>query len=117
MKKQDGVSNKVVCPYCNSDKTCKHNTEKQKRHQCWNCERSFSVFVGTIFQDTKLPIQKWLLAIALMTEAKKGISALQLSRNLDVTYKTAWSISHKIRKAMKQDSDLLCGIVEICRNG
>ena len=103
--------NGVICPYCKSCKTSKHNEKNRSpRHQCQSCSKSFTVFVGTIFESSKLPIQKWLLAIALISEAKKGISAMQISRNLDITYKTAWSICHKIRKAMKQTPDFLAGL-------
>ena len=92
---------KPICVYCGSDKISKHNEEGQtSRLQCSGCKKSFSVLVGTIFEASKLPLLKWFMAISLMIEAKKGISALQLSRNLDVNYKTAWAISHKIRKAM-----------------
>ena len=100
----------VKCAYCGSSKVSKH----LKRHQCQSCYKSFSVMVGTIFEDTNLPLQKWFLAIALFSNAKKSLSALQLSRDIDTTYKTAWNISHKIRKAMKEESpDLLCGLVQI----
>jgi transposase-like protein len=101
---------KAICTYCGSSKTSKH----LKRHQCQSCYKSFSVLVGTIFEDTNLPLQKWFLAIALFSNAKKGISALQLSRDIDTTYKTAWSISRKIRLAMKEENaDLLCGLTQI----
>lgn len=104
----------VKCVYCGSNKTCKHISGESKRHQCWNCNKSFSVLVKTIFEDTNLPLQKWFLAISLMANAKKGISALQLSRDIEVSYKTAWNITRKIRKAMKDDnSELLCGIVQL----
>ncbi len=100
----------VKCVYCKSSKVSKH----LKRHQCQSCYKSFSVMVGTIFEDTNLPLQKWFLAITLFSNAKKSLSALQLSRDIDTTYKTAWSISHKIRKAMKEENtDLLCGLVQI----
>ena len=95
--------NEVECPYCKSSKTSIHNEEgRTSRHQCQSCQKSFSVLVGTIFEASKLPLVKWFMAIALIIEAKKGISSLQLSRHLDVTYKTAWFLSHKIRKALEE---------------
>jgi len=105
----------VKCVYCGSDKTCRHNTNTQTpRLQCWNCKKSFSVLVGTIFESSKLSLIKWFTAIAIIIEAKKGISALQLSRHLDVNYKTAWSISHKIRKAMASKSlEMFGGVVQM----
>lgn len=102
---------KPVCPYCNSDNT--NHLVKENRHHCNGCRKSFSVTVGTIFHDSRLPLQKWFLAISLMLNAKKGISSRQLARDLDLPVKTAWSINHRIRKAMKQDNGLLSGIVEM----
>ena len=86
-----------------------------QRHACLNCKVSFSVTVGTIFHHTHLPLQKWFLAIMLMLNAKKGISALQLSRDIGVNKNTAWRINMQIRKAMSQAEhrDLLQGIVEM----
>lgn len=102
---------KPVCPYCNSENT--NHLVKENRHHCNGCRKSFSVTVGTIFHDSRLPLQKWFLAIALMLNAKKGISSRQLARDLELPVKTAWSINHRIRKAMKQDNGLLSGIVEM----
>lgn len=102
---------KPVCPYCNSDNT--NHLVNQLRHHCNGCRKSFSVTVGTIFHDSRLPLQKWFLAIALILNAKKGISSRQMARDLDLPVKTAWSINHRIRKAMKQDTGLLSGIVEM----
>lgn len=83
---------------------------------CLDCGEQFSVTEGTIFNDTHLPLEKWLMAVALMVNAKKGLSALQLKRDLKVAYKTAWFLSHRIRKAMglieAADEQPLSGIVE-----
>ncbi len=99
------------CPYCDST----HTTRNGRRHYCYNCKTSFSVTVGTIFHRTHLPLQKWFLAIALMLNAKKGISALQLSRDIEVNKNTGWRINMQIRKAMTQRTqrDLLTGVVEM----
>jgi len=102
---------KATCPYCGSTNTNK--LKKQSRHHCNGCRKSFSVTVGTIFHDSKIPLQKWFLAISMIINAKKGISSRQLARDLDLPVKTAWSMIHRIRKAMKQDNELLKGIVEI----
>ena len=102
---------KPVCPYCNSENT--NHLPNQLRHHCNGCRKSFSATVGTIFHDTRLPLQKWFLAIDLILNAKKGLSSCQLARDLDVRQATAWSMGHRIRKAMKQDIGLLSGIVEM----
>lgn len=105
--------NGPVCPYCQSQNN--HLISKESRHFCYNCKTSFSVTVGTIFHHTHLPLQKWFLAIALILNAKKGISALQLSRDLQVNKNTAWRIAMQIRQAMNQieHRELLTGIVEM----
>ena len=99
------------CPYCGSLNTIPN----QHRHYCYDCKTSFSVTVGTIFHHTHMPLQKWFLAIMLMLNAKKGLSALQLSRDLSVNKNTAWRITMQIRKAMTQAAqrNLLTGIVEM----
>lgn len=103
----------AVCPYCKSKNN--HHIPNELRHFCYNCRTSFSVTVGTIFHHTHLPLQKWFLAIALILNAKKGISALQLSRDLKVNKNTAWRIAMQIREAMNQveHRELLTGIVEM----
>lgn len=72
--------------------------------ECGKCALHFSPTAGTLFHDSHLPLQKWFAAIALMCEGKKGISANQMKRHLGVTYKTAWFMCHRIRKAMSDDS-------------
>ena len=101
----------VSCHYCGSFNTAK----SQHRHRCYDCKTSFSVTVGTIFHRTHMPLQKWFLAIMLILNAKKGLSALQLSRDLEVNKNTAWRTSMQIRKAMTQADhrSLLTGIVEM----
>ena len=105
--------NKPVCPYCNSDRSTP--VPKEKRHHCNNCNMSFSVTVKTIFHHTHLPLQKWFLALCLILNAKKGISARQLARDLSVHKDTAWRISMQIRKAMREPEqrELLTGVVEM----
>ena len=98
-----------ICPYCKSKKS----SPKGLRHTCLGCMNSYSVTVGTVFEDSNLPLYKWFMTIALMLSAKKGISSMQLSRDLSVNKNTAWLLQMKIRKAMKQDDDIvLRGIVE-----
>ena len=90
-------------------------SRRKRRHQyqCNSCRYDFSVTAGTIFHDTHLPLWKWFLAVYLIVEAKKGISANQLKRTLGVGYKTAWYLCHRIRAAFNEvDAQLLKGIVE-----
>jgi len=99
------------CPYCNSTKSSKK--PKEYRHTCLNCNRSFSVLVGTIFESTRLPLTKWFAAICLILNAKKGISSLQLARDIGVNKNTAWYLQKRIRRAMQDNDSILKGIVEI----
>lgn len=102
----------VKCPRCESDKISR--IVKRRQFDCDGCRYQFSVRVGTIFHDSKLPLWKWFLAVYMMGESKKSISANQLHRMLGVSYKTAWYLCHRIRAAMKDEgSDLLAGIVEV----
>ena len=70
--------------------------------RCGDCRKQFTVRVGTIFEESQLPMTKWLQAIFLMCSSKKGMSSHQLMRTLDTTYKTAWFLSHRIREAMRR---------------
>jgi len=99
------------CPRCGSDKLSR--IKKRPQFDCDSCRYQFSVTAGTIFHDTHLPLWKWFLAVYLIVESKKGVSANQLKRILGVSYKTAWYLSHRIRAALKEvDAQLLKGIVE-----
>ena len=100
-----------VCPYCQSTNT--NSLDKELRHHCNGCRKSFSVTVGTIFHDTKVPLQKWFLLISLMMNAKKGLSACQAARDLETRRPTVWSMMHRVRKSMVDNGDLLTGIVEM----
>jgi transposase-like protein len=102
----------VKCLRCQSDKISRIYT--RGLFTCDACGYQFSVKVGTIFHDSHLPLTKWFLAIYLMSEAKKGVSANQLKRTLGVAYKTAWYLCHRIRKAVADaDTSLLSGIIEV----
>lgn len=89
----------------------KSKNQRNRIYQCTACGKQFSATSGTIFNDSHLPLTKWFLAIALICEAKKGMSACQLQRHLDVNYRTAWYLCHRIREAM-QEGGMLSGIVE-----
>ena len=100
-----------ICPYCGS----KNTAPNEKRHRCYDCRTGFSVTVGTIFHRTHLPLQKWFLAISLTLNAKKGLSALQLSREIQVNKNTGSRIAMQIRKAITQAEhrDLLACVLEM----
>jgi len=101
----------VECPRCGSKKISRIAARRQ--FDCDGCRYQFSVRVGTLFHDSKLPLWKWFLAVYVMGESKKGVSANQLKRMLGVSYKTAWYLCHRIRAAMHDESaPLLHGIVE-----
>jgi transposase-like protein len=92
-----------VCPHCGVIDQATNVGGKAARkgcYQCNACREQFTVTVGTVFEASKVPLNKWLLATYLMSASKKGISAHQLHRTLGVTYKTAWFMAHRIREAM-----------------
>lgn len=96
-----------VCPHCGgTERISKIAPNKAARvryglKKCGQCRGQFTVRMGTIFEESRLPMTKWLQAIFLMTASKKGVSAHQLHRTLEVTYKTAWFLAHRIREAMR----------------
>ncbi len=101
----------VICPECDSDSISRIKTRSQ--YDCNSCRHRFSVTSGTIMHDTHLSMRKWFLAIYLIIEGKKGISARQLGRTIGVAYKTAWFLSHRIREALKTPDALMSGIIEV----
>ena len=99
------------CPRCNSEATPVANRDT---FDCDECHYQFSVTAGTIFHDSHLSLWKWFMATALLCEAKKGISACQIQRTVGMSYKTAWYLCHRIRKAMQETTpEPLGGTVEI----
>ncbi len=100
----------IVCPYCG-----KHHCKMSKtgRFHCTVCNHNFSSTVGTIFENTKISLRQWFLAMYLISSHKKGVSSHQLSRDIKVTQKTAWYMLQKIRSLYAQsDEEALSGIVE-----
>jgi len=113
----------VVCPHCGligqayrleADPESK-NPVRKGVWKCRGCQKQFTVTVGTIFEDSHIPLNKWLMAIHFLCASKKGMSSHQLHRMLGVTYKSAWFMTHRIREAMSQDSFFppLNGTVEV----
>jgi len=102
----------VRCPRCGSDKISQ--IVKRNQYDCDACRYQFSVTAGTIFNDSHLPLWKWFLAVYLLCESRKGMSANQIKRTLGISYKTAWYLCHRIRAAMREiNSEPMSGIVEI----
>jgi transposase-like protein len=113
---------KVRCPVCGNDgisritRKSKSKNVRTRIYQCLEptCKQQFSATSGTIFNDSHLPLHKWFMALAIVVDAKKGISANQLKEHLGIgSYRTAWYMAHRIRKAMEDDCGLLHGTVEI----
>jgi len=96
--------NGPVCPHCGTISpdhyALKGKTTRPGLYKCKDCQKPFTVTVGTVFERSKVPLNKWILAAHLMASSKKGISAHQLHRTLNVTYKTAWFMEHRLREAM-----------------
>jgi len=104
----------VVCPHCNSGNSYKLKNGKEFRCSNKECKKTFSTLSGTIFECSRIPLQKWFLAIYIATSHKKGISSLQLSRDLGITQKSAWYVLHRVREMLKAKSPImLSGIVEV----
>jgi transposase-like protein len=101
-----------VCPHCgviNEATKLQGKSTRPGVYKCNACEKPFSVTVGTVMEDSKIPLNKWVYAFALVNESKKGISAHQLHRSLGITYKSAWFMLHRIREAMKMDPEPMGG--------
>lgn len=103
----------LKCAYkdCGHDKIFRFSNGKT--YKCDKCKKQFSVRVGTIFEDSKISLKKWFAAIYLITSHKKGISSLQLHRDIGVTQKTAWYMNHRVRHSLSwQPEEKLSGVVE-----
>jgi len=104
--------NGPICPHCGaSSRIFRIESKSQEKGKgarpgllfCGDCRKQFSVTVGTVFERSKIPLHKWVLATHLLCSSKKGMSSHQLHRTLGVTYKTAWFMTHRIREAMKPE--------------
>lgn len=98
--------NGPICPHCGVVGNAAKLEGKSTRpgvYKCRDCRKPFSATVGTVFERSKIPLTKWLLATALLASSKKGMSSHQIHRTLGVTYKTAWFMTHRIREAMREE--------------
>lgn len=103
------------CPNCGAAAHCVLRGSARKTFQCNACHHQTSLIAGTLFEATKLGLTVWFLAIYLIGEAKAGLSALALKRDLGVSYPTAWLIHHKLMQAMveREAATVLCGTVQV----
>jgi len=113
--------NGVTCPHCHFNEaykiTSKPDTKNKARkglYCCAACRKTFTATVGTVFEDSRVPISKWLMAIFILCSSKKSVSALQLSRMLGTTYKTAWFMAHRVRFAMGTDIQTAKPLENVC---
>lgn len=108
--------NGPVCPHCGGlehSKSLKGKSTRIGLYKCYDCYKPFTVKIGTIFEQSHIPLHKWLQALYLMASSKKGISSTQLHRTLGISLKSAWFMSHRIREAMAPHSKLLGGLGKI----
>lgn len=102
----------IYCPFCGNHRT--YRLETQKRFKCGNCRKQFTARTGSVLAESKVPLQKWLMAVWILTSNPKGISSIQLGKTLGVTQKTAWFLAHRIREAFNEgNGSLFTGVVEM----
>ena len=102
---------RVICPRCKSDYTSP--IKDRNRHSCNSCRKQFSIRTGSIFEHSKIQLRKWLYAMYLFHNARKGISSAQIARELGISQNSAWYMMHRLREAMDPDWNKLDGEVEI----
>jgi len=94
-----------VCGHCGSDEVSECKDHKPMAYRCKSCRKHFSVRTGTVLAESRLPLQKWLLAIYMLTSARKGIPSTQMARELGTTQKTAWFLAQRIRETWMKGND------------
>jgi transposase-like protein len=102
-----------TCPVCGLGERITARKGKPGFYQCVQCKEDFTVRTGTIFERSHVPLHKWVYAMYLLVTARKGISSLQLSKEIGITQKSAWFVLHRLREACGNDLTKLQGIVEI----
>lgn len=95
-------ANGAFCPHCRSTKV--YHFSDKRTHKCGECRKRFSIKVGTIFEDSKVPLRQWMMAVWLITSHKKGIASTQLAKDIGVTQKTGWFMLHRLRHAIRTQS-------------
>ena len=104
---------KPACPHCGASERLSKPAHKPFAYWCKACRQRFTVRVGTVMESSKIPLQKWAIAMYYTLTARKGISSLQLSKELQVTQKTAWFLLQRIREACQREDFKLRGVVEV----
>ena len=110
---QQRWGNEPACPHCGSTNVQAGAKHPTMPYRCRSCRKRFSVRIGTVMQDTKLDYQIWAMAIYILNVGIKGTSSMKLHRDLDVTQKTAWYLTHRIREAWNYDLGHFNGPVEV----
>lgn len=105
----DGVA---TCPYCEGSHTSRAKQQYQYHH-CNDCRKRFTVRTGTIFERSHIPLDKWLYAMYILQTARKGVSSLQLSKELGLTQKSTWFLLHRLREACDIEAEPMNGEVQI----
>lgn len=103
----------VACPLCKSSHVAECKDHKPMAYRCRACRKHFSVRTGTVLAEGKIGLHKWLMAIYMLHTARKGVSSVQMSKELGITQKTAWHLNHRIREAMVNRGGLFAGEVEV----
>ncbi len=101
----------VTCAYCESERTSRQRDYRY--HQCKDCRKKFTVRTGTIFERSHISLDKWLYAMYLLQTSRKGISSLQLSKQLGITQKSSWFLLHRLREACDIEASPMSGVVEV----
>ncbi|MCY4190692.1 MAG: IS1595 family transposase [Rhodospirillaceae bacterium] len=104
---------KPTCAHCNGTEKISRSPKKPNAYWCGNCRKYFTVTTGTIMHSTKTPLQNWIVAIYSVMTGRKGISAMQLSKELGVQYRTAWYMLHRVREACAGGEFCLDNVVEM----
>jgi transposase-like protein len=93
----------MSCPHCGNHRI--YRLEKQRRFKCGKCQKQFTVRTHSVLAESKIPLQKWMMAVWILTSNSKGISSVQLGKTLGVTQKTAWFLAHRIRESFTEKID------------
>lgn len=105
--------NGVHCAHCKSTNISECKDHKPMTYRCRDCRKHFGVRTNTVLAEGKIGLHKWLMAIYMLHTSRKGVSSVQMAKELGVTQKTAWFLSHRIRESMKQRDGLFSGVVEV----
>ena len=103
------------CPKCGSTNTYEKANRKPQPYRCRSCKKFFSVRVGTAFENSPIPLRKWVIAVYLQLTSLKGVASMKLHRDLNITQKTAWFMEHRIRGAYMGVEEQFDGLLKLTR--